>query len=267
MPGSATIVTLMLVNPNLEGDSFFWTGTGPNAQVGVLLSHGFCATAAEVRPLAKLVHAAGYTVAGPLLPGHKTTPDDLASKHWQDWVDAFDKTYRQLKDQCQQVVVGGESMGGLLALYHASFHPEVAAVLTYAPAVQLPASTYWGVQLLWPFVKEFKPGPGPRTQVDAIWQGYGVRPGRAILQLFRLMSETGKRFPQVQPPLLVVQGRLDTSIVPGAAQTLYDRAGSRVKELHWMADSTHCVILDKELPTVADLTLKFIAKALGAETL
>jgi hypothetical protein len=59
-----------LQNPHLEGDSFTWE-SGP---LGILLLHGFTATTAEVRPLAKLLHQDGYTVSGPLLPGFGTTP-------------------------------------------------------------------------------------------------------------------------------------------------------------------------------------------------
>ena len=51
----------MIHNPHLEGEPFFWEA-GP---VGVLLIHGFTATTAEVRPLAKILQQDGYTVSGP----------------------------------------------------------------------------------------------------------------------------------------------------------------------------------------------------------
>ena len=41
-----------LHNPHLEGGPFFWEA-GP---VGVLLLHGYTATTAEMRPLAKRLH-------------------------------------------------------------------------------------------------------------------------------------------------------------------------------------------------------------------
>ena len=81
-----------LFNPHLEGDPFFWEG-GPT---GILLVHGFTATPAEVRLLAKILHERGFTVAGPLLPGHGTKPEDLNRVRWQDWVEEGEKAYRQL---------------------------------------------------------------------------------------------------------------------------------------------------------------------------
>ena len=69
-----------LKNPHMEGDSFLWEA-GP---VGIVLSHGFTATTTEVRLLAKALHEKGYTVAGPLLPGHGTRYQDMNRCRWQD---------------------------------------------------------------------------------------------------------------------------------------------------------------------------------------
>ena len=62
-----------LHNDHLPGDEFFWEGNN----TGILLSHGYTATTAEVRPLAETLYRQGYTVAGPLLPGHGTDPKDM----------------------------------------------------------------------------------------------------------------------------------------------------------------------------------------------
>ena len=78
-----------LLNPELEGDSFFWDG----GEIGVLLLHGFTATTAEVRPLAKRFHDAGFTVSGVLLPGHGTTPQNLNETSRTEWLGASEKAY------------------------------------------------------------------------------------------------------------------------------------------------------------------------------
>jgi len=51
---------------------------------------------------------------------------------WQDWAAAGEEVYRRLQDKCQQVFVGGESMGSLVALHLASQHAEAAGVLCYS---------------------------------------------------------------------------------------------------------------------------------------
>jgi carboxylesterase len=250
-----------IVNPHLEGDSFYW----PAGPTGVLLAHGFCATTAEVRPLAGLLHQQGYTVAGPLLPGHKTTPETISRCRWQDWANALDSAYDHLAARCEQVLVGGESMGGLLALHLASRRSRVAGILTFAPAVRIPFGRRIGAALLGPLGTLFGPRPRP-TPVDKCWQGYTARPARAAIELYRLMREVNRRFGDIRQPLLIVQGRLDASIDPAGAETLYARVGSQIKELHWMEKSTHCVILDQELPHVAQVTLKFIDRVAPRNT-
>lgn len=254
-----------LVNPHLDGGSFTWTG----GDVGVLLIHGFTATTAEVRPLAQRLHARGYTVAGPLLPGHGTTPEDLNRYRWADWVTAAEAAYRDLAGRCRRVFVGGESMGGMLALHVASRHREAAGVMLYAPALQTFARLrdVALVAALSPFVAHMPKTRKPRTVVDDLWQGYDVRPTRALLEFFRLQWETRRRLPAIHQPILTVQARLDDVVHPVSGPLIGAGVSSTDQELHWMPRSTHCVILDQELPRVAELTLAFIERVVGAADL
>lgn len=249
-----------LVNPHLEGDGFFWEG-GPD---GVLLLHGFTATTAEVRPLAQFLYGRGYTVAGPLLPGHGTQPADLNRVAWRDWTRAAEEAYRGLAARCRRVIIGGESMGGLLTLYLGSEHPEAAALLCYAPALLVPVRPFDLLKLhlgSW-FLLNTSSAPGPRTEADDLWQGYPVKPLRGVRQLLRLQAEARGRLSGIAHPILIVQGRLDRTIDPQGAQILHDSVRSARKELHWMADSTHCVILDQEREPTFALTGAFLERAL-----
>ena len=151
-----------LRNPQLDGDSFFWQA-GPT---GVLLVHGYTATTAEVRLLGKYLHERGYTVAGPLLPGHGTTPEDMNRCRWQDWMGAVEQAYRQIAPKCERVFIGGESMGAVLALCAASEHPEAVGLLLYAPALLVPASRMWLVRFLAPFVPYVKKPVNPPRAAD-----------------------------------------------------------------------------------------------------
>ena len=49
-----------------------------------------------MRPLARFLYGQGYTVAGPLLPGHYTRPEEINRYHWRDWTRAVEDAYRQL---------------------------------------------------------------------------------------------------------------------------------------------------------------------------
>jgi carboxylesterase len=246
-----------LINPHLDGSSFHW----PAGPVGILLVHGFTATTVEVRDLAKSLLAAGYTVAGPLLPGHYTQPTDLNHVRWQDWVKTVEQEYAQVAKECRNVVVGGESTGGLLALYLASHHPEVAAVLTYAPALRLQISAWdrLRLRLLAAFIPSI---PKPKAGQDTRWQGYPVYPLRGTLQFLRLQQEVRRSLPGIQQPLLVVQGRLDPTVHPGVPEEIVTGVNSQVCELHWMERSHHVVLLDDELEQATEITLRFLHRVL-----
>ncbi len=251
-----------LQNPQLSGDSFFWAG----GRTGILLFHGFTATTAEVRPLAQTLHQAGYTVAGPLLPGHGATPQDLNRCRWTDWVAAAEQAYQELASRRQLVFVGGESMGGLLTLYLASQHPEIAGLFVYAPALQVPSRI---LPLIIPFLAPFFPtrpkSPSAALPADARWQGYTVYPTRAAAQLFKLQRIVRRLLHVIQQPILIVHGRLDQAVDPKSPEIIYQRVKSEIKELHWLENSGHCVILDGEWEQAAARTEAFIKRVLASK--
>lgn len=249
---------LNLHNPHLDGDAFFWKAS----PLGILLSHGFTATTAEIRPLAEIFHAQGYTVAAPLLPGHGTKPEDLNKVSWRDWVAAGQKSLEKLFESCNQVWVAGESMGGVLALYLASQSPKVSGILLYAPAIRLRLSKMDLLKLYLgaPFVSEV-----PRDSLDGSdeWQGYAGLPLKGSLQLLRFQTATRKRLVQIQQPTLIFQGRKDFTVAPEAGEIILNGISSAVKEQHWMENSSHALVLDAEREEVARLSMGFIEKMTG----
>jgi carboxylesterase len=244
-------------NPQLDGTPFFWE----SGSTGVLLCHGFTATTAEVRLLAQALFSKGYTVCGPLLSGHGTTPCDCNHYSWQDWYASVEHAFLQLTARCKTVVIGGESMGALLVLRLACDHPEVAAILCYAPALRLKLSRrqVFLLTLLAPFITSIPKEP---SIDDNPWQGYSVQPLKGAKQLITLQKEIAPLLHRIHQPILIMQGRLDPTVHASAPQIIYDRVGSSVKELEWLENSTHCVILDKEHDLAADLTIKFLQRVL-----
>ena len=245
----------LLRNPQLDGSSFYWEA-GPT---GVLLCHGYTATTAEVRLLARFLHGQGYTVAAPLLPGHGTTPQDCNRYTWQDWYASVEQTFQQLAARCQRVVIGGESLGALLTLRLAAKHPKAAAILCYAPALRIKISLMQSclVYILAPFITSTQKPP---STDDNPWQGYAVEPLKAVIQLLHFQKVVLPLLPQINQSILIVQGRLDPTVHPASPQTIFDRVSSPIKELHWLEHSTHCVILDSERDLAASLTLDFLKR-------
>ncbi|MBI5034919.1 MAG: alpha/beta fold hydrolase [Chloroflexi bacterium] len=242
-------------NTHLEGDSFFWQ----SGKTGALLIHGYTASTAEVRPLGQYLHERGYTVSGPLLPGHNTSPQDLNRKKWRDWTNAVEQAYAELKAKCERVFVCGESMGGLLTLYLAAHHPEIAGIVVYAPALRVAnhETTMRQARLLHRFIPHIKKQDREPSAADARWRGYNVNPISALVQVNDLQREIEKHLSEIRQPLLILLGRRDQSIDPIGGEIILQGVSSIDKELRWLEQSTHCVILDCEWEQAAEMTVRF----------
>lgn len=242
---------LFIKNPHLPGEDFLL----PGGSTGILLIHGFTATTAEVRPLAEILNAAGFTVAGPLLPGHGTHPDDLNRSSWLMWIEKVKQTYEKLIGQCQRIFVGGESMGGLLTLELAHQHPEIPGLFLFAPAIKVKG--LWRSHLVYPFIKYIKK---PNKDDGLAWKGYMVNPVKASSELHKLQKHILRVLPTITQPVIIFTGEYDHTIAPGSAQIILKAIGSSIKQHFHMEHSGHTIILDRELDQVAERVITFIEK-------
>jgi carboxylesterase len=245
----------VLFNAHLEGDAFFWEG-GP---VGVLLLHGFTATTAEVRPFGRYLQAKGFSVAGPLLAGHGTIPDDLNHTHWEDWVQSAEEAYQSLRKRCEKVFVVGESAGAVICLVLAIRHPEIDLLVLASPALKLNLTPFQALQLhlLAPVLKSVSKGP---MDPSNNWKGYTVNPLKGTLQLVEMEQFVASRLPAINQPIQIFQGRLDRTIDLRSGEIILSKVCSKIKALEWMEASSHCVLLDPEKEQVFEKGLAFISE-------
>lgn len=247
-------------NPNLHNPQFdpspFMLKGGSTA---ILMLHGFTATPHEVRKISSNLNRAGFSVAGPMIPGHGDNPGVLNKTRWQDWYEGVEANCQDLLKNYQKVYVGGESMGGLLALLLAARNPGVAGALTYAPALQIPMSRMQALQLriFAPFILGM---PKKDLAENQTWQGYKINPLKSVIQLRALQKVVRKELANIHQPVLVLQGKKDDTIDLRSADLVIAGVSSSIKELHWMPESGHCVLLDKEIHIATRLTMDFIWK-------
>ncbi len=252
----------VLQNPHLPGDTFYYE----RGEIGALLIHGYTATTAEVRLLGDYLAGHDVTVSAPLLPGHGTTPEEMNRCRWQDWAAAVEEAYTALRARCRTVFVGGESMGGLLTLYLATRHAEIAGLMVYATALYAANKLLPLAPLLRYFIKALPKERKPESEwnaADRRWQGYIVHPGNGAAQLYLLSRHVRRTLSQVRQPILIMHGLQDDTVQPRSSQEIHDRVASRDKELVWLEHSTHCLLLDIEYELAAERTLAFIRRLAG----
>ena len=85
---------------------------------------------------------------------------------------------------------------------------------------------------------------------------FNLKAARSALELIRMVSHT---LETVQSPTLIVQSHRDTVVCPSGARLLMNRLGSPVKEVYWLEESNHVILLDSERDAVMDRILTFVA--------
>ena len=244
-------------HPELDGSSFHFQG----GKTGFLLLHGFTATTAEVRPLGERLHAAGYTVSAPLLPGHGTHPDDLNKVRWQNWVQAAESEYEKLSSQCDEVWVAGQSMGGLLCLVLAAKTPKITGLLLYAPALAMRnMRAAYVLQYVMKYLAK------KNTRDDMPWKGYNVYPLKGVVELLRLQNAAQKGLGSVTQPTLAFFSEKDATIGLAGSELLKEKLGSKELELVILKESPHVILLANEQQMVIDHSLSYVSEKLNGNS-
>lgn len=229
--------------------------------VGVLLIHGFTGSPPETRLVGDYLHQRGFTVSGPLLPGHGTNADDMNRREWTEWTGCVEGALADLQARCEMVFVGGSSMGSVLTLYLAAHHPDLPGIVLYAPATW-PASRLIYLAPVLKYLIRKKPKSGDRDLTDPeadlrLWS-YEEIPAFAAHELLKLLRWVRRALPQITCPTLIIHGTFDQAISPDSAQRTYEAIGSADKELITLHNSGHCITVDSEWEFVAEKTHEFI---------
>ncbi len=181
---------------------------------------------------------------------------DLAQTGFQQWLEAAEKSLAVLQKKADRILVSGESMGGLLALYLAAEHPEILGVMVYAPALVIP--DLWKAKLLYRLIFSSPKKLKPTRPGFLPWQGYKVNPLKAVVELGKLQFEVHRILYKIHQPLLVIQGLQDETIDIRSSRMVYDSVSSTRKELVELENCGHGVLLDKLHETVFAKSVAFI---------
>ena len=241
------------------GDPFDLVGDGA---IGAVLVHGFTGTPYEMHYLGEQLARAGITVHGLRLPGHGTSVEDLDRTTWADWADALEDAFDSLRLMCGQVVVVGQSLGGLLALHLAAHRPDVAAVASLATPLWLEGLgakvAGWAARgaLRWPAIPKLVRTDVRDPRVRRENPCYEAIPTRALGELARFMQLVGGELGEVRAPVLVLHGRRDHTAPVACAGRIAER--TQAVRLRILPRSYHLIAADVERDIVAAEVATFL---------
>lgn len=254
----------------------------PGGRVGVLLIHGLGGTPVELRFVARGLAHAGHTVHTMQLAGHCGTPEELRRSTWREWYASVEAAHDRLRKDCDIVVAGGLSMGGILATLLAQNRPDgVQGLLLLAPTLKLDG---WSMPWYSRIINYILPTPIPleinlpehepyglkdervRALVvnamqngDAAQAGVFSTPMRSFANFNMLVRQTKKRLREVRQPALIVHPRDDDMASLKNAQYLETHLAGLVETLV-LDDSYHIVTLDQQRHLVIDRCIDFVAR-------
>lgn len=106
---------------------------------GVLLIHGLLDSPFSLREIGADLQARGILSRAMLLPGHGTTPADLLSVSYQDWIQTVRYGIETLRRDVEHIFLIGYSTGAALSIYHALQDSNIAGLILLSPAVKIKA--------------------------------------------------------------------------------------------------------------------------------
>ena len=232
-----------------DANSFFLRSKNKSA-TGVLLVHGFLASPAEVRSLGDRLHTQGHHVLGVRLKGHGTSPWDLRSRDWQDWLASVSSGYEILKVFTQSVHIIGFSTGGLLALLLASKQPsnKLKSVTSISAPVDFKNKNLKFVPLLHHAnliaqlvasdgVMPFRPNNSENPSVN-----YQHVPVRALYQLQKLVDHIMDQPLTINARVYLFQTDRDPVVEPSSVDRLYQNIHATDKTIIPIDADRHGVV-------------------------
>lgn len=223
---------------------------GRSKRLGVVLSHGYMAAPLEVRELALYLGRLGLWVYVPRLKGHGTSPDDLATRSYQDWQASVDLGYAIISSLCKRVVAGGFSTGAGLALDLAARMNDVIGVFAVSAPMRLKdfSSKFAPAVDMWNRIMERARQVGAKKEFvenkpENPHINYLRNPISGVVELERLMDDLEAKLPGLNVPALVVQSRGDPVVDPRGSRKIFDLIGSQNKEYILFNFERHGILL------------------------
>jgi carboxylesterase len=222
-----------------------------------------------MRGLAEALAGAGLAVELPLLPGHGTSVEDMLLTRWKDWSTAAEDVYADLAGRSRRVIVAGLSMGGTLAVWLATRHPEIVGLVVINPFIEPPAESFR--EMLRGALDagtETMPGIGSDIALEGVEElAYAGSPVAPMLSMMEATDAIAADLDRIKCPVLLFSSRQDHVVPSASGDVLAAGVGGPIERI-WLERSYHVATLDHDRGVIEARAVEFAAEvsAEGAST-
>ncbi|MGC8466290.1 MAG: alpha/beta hydrolase [Acidimicrobiales bacterium] len=228
------------------------------SEVTVLVVHGFTGSPQSFELQIASFERQGYEVIAPTLPGHDSSPEELAELRYDDFYRSLHARYHELSDRSNLFVMG-LSMGGTLLCDLLTKHHEPAGAILVNPLVVPPHESYIAV------VEEmleggtvFVPGIGSDIKrTDRSERAYDRTPLATARSLFRATELLQGRLGDITTKTLLFSSRED-HVVPVESGELLAHVCGDLVDRRVLEESYHVATLDFDAERISEESIEFI---------
>ena len=237
----------------------------------VLVLHGFGDTPQSVRELAHSLHARGWSVEVPLLPGHGRTLAEFGMARSHDWIGHTRDQVARLRRTYQHVSLVGLSVGAALCAIVAAERDDLDALVMLSPYLSMPEY----VRRLAPLLRvsgklaPFRQSTGRTPSIhdpEAAAQslGFGAISGHLLAELHDVTSIAREAMSHVSVPTLYMAARNDSRVPVDDTLRNWRDLQTNDREFRLLERSGHIMTADVEKQTVFDETARWLSEHAGS---
>jgi carboxylesterase len=207
----------------------------------------------------------------PPLPGHGTTLEELNETHQNDWLDATEKAFLDLKKDCKHIFLIGLSMGATLIFQLAYRYPksnEIKGIIGLSSPFWIGTKFRHGFMTfcdqtgLWNLIpikqwqKSFK-----KVRLDERFS-YPAYPFKALRELYRLINQTKAIYQEINQPVLLIHSRQDT-VANFQSMAAIGEKLPQAPQMKILEDLDHVLTRDPKRKIVYETVLEFLGNEKG----
>jgi carboxylesterase len=235
---------------------FFFKGN----KIGILMIHGGGGgTSADLKDLAEDLHVkGGFTINIPLLPGYGTTPEELKNVSIDDWKLFLERQIATMMNESEKIIVGGHSMGGVLALILAAKY-SFDAIFTISAPIGIRRFLVHLVPFFKMFMKFYSINSEQfKKDTKGKWVGYNKIPLNIATKLKKLIKEMKKSLSDIDCPAILFQGNLDSEIKRNSMNYIFNNIKSLQKRKIWLENNSHPILNSPDHNQIVSKLINFI---------